>query len=250
MKDPAFPQDDDLVAPACRRTVDRLQLVLDGELEAVAIEADPHTSACAACRQRVAAARVVLSVLATAEPVDVPADLTDRILAAVKEDRFSRVRRRTFVVSAAAVAALAASLLFLMGYFAPPKQSPEFVRHPGLAPKWDPKPEIAPEPRPAPPPEVKPLRIGDELSKAGLALRESPRAITEPAAAAPEVFAKLTDAFAFPDGPMPDTQPARAALADFPEVARTGLEPLTGTAQKAFSRLMRDVGAVSVKPKS
>jgi hypothetical protein len=52
---------------------------------------------------------------------------------------------------------------------------------------------------------------------------------------------------------MPDPmnqalEPARKTLAELPSVARTGLEPITGTAEKAFHRFLRDLN--SVKPNS
>jgi hypothetical protein len=242
----------DFLPTACLSTVERLQLVLDGELEFVVIEADPHLGLCAACRQRIGAARLLFSIPATIDFAPPPIDLTDRILVAVQEDRYSRVRRRTFVVTTATLAALAASILLVLNFFMPkPDPRIEWTRNAPVVPAAPtPKPETAPEPRPIPTPEVGPLRIGEELTKAGLALRESPRVITEPAAAAPQVFTKLTNVLTFPDGPIPDAVPAHAALVDLPEAALTGLEPLTGTAQKAFSRLMRDVGGVSLKPKS
>ena len=57
------------VQAACVPTVERLQLTLDGELPASALESDPHLAACATCRQRIAAARLVLSPAARARAV-------------------------------------------------------------------------------------------------------------------------------------------------------------------------------------
>jgi hypothetical protein len=42
--------------------------------------------------------------------------------------------------------------------------------------------------------------------------------------------------------------PARKSLSEIPVAARAGLEPVTDTAEKAFTRFLRDVG--SVKPNS
>jgi hypothetical protein len=110
-----------------------------------------------------------------------------------------------------------------------------------------PAPELAPEPRPVTNP--KPLRIGDELSKAGLALREAPRPISESAAVAPLLLAKVSDALTKSSAPGADITTPTAALAEIPDAARTSLEPVTGTAQKAFTRLLRDVGGVQFTPK-
>ena len=50
----------------------------------------------------------------------------------------------------------------------------------------------------------------------------------------------------------PGFEPTRDALAELPDAARSGLEPVTSTTQKAFARLLRDVGGVQVstRPKS
>jgi len=237
---------EDLIPPVCWPTVDRLQLVLDGELEAIAIDNDPHVGVCVACRERVATARLVLSVLATPEPVAIPSGMTDRIVSAAREDRYSRIRKRSYVASFGVLAALVASVALMLWLEEPPP-GPVPLRNDMLV--RVPLPDIAPAPREVA--QAKPLRIGDELTKASIALREAPKAITEPASAAPDLFAKLSEAITRPIEPMPEeAEPARSTLAELPDVALTGLEPLTGTAQKAFSRLMRDVGAVNVKPKS
>src|SRR5262245_12390648 len=217
------------VPPACRPTVERLQLVLDGESPAAAIDADPHAAACAACRGRIAAAR----------EIPVPPGLTDAILSAVHEDRYARIRRRSYAWTIGIGVAVAASLL-LVGWLTRTPPQPlvplPFVPAPDTT-------HVAPEPRP--------VRIGDEFSKLGVALRGSSKPITEPAAAAPQMFGQLTDALTRPVAPAAEFEPARRSLAELPDAARAGLEPVTGTAQKAFSRLLRDVGAVQVnKPKS
>src|SRR5205809_603365 len=82
------------VPPECRATVERLQRALDGELNIGAVEGGAHATVCAACRERVRAARVLLSVLALPpEPVAVPAGFADRVLAAVAADRTAEPRR-------------------------------------------------------------------------------------------------------------------------------------------------------------
>lgn len=228
---------DNPVSPACLPTVDRLQLVLDGELNAAALHADPHSVVCAACRDRIAAARLLLSTLATPpEPVALPAERTDAILSAVRDDRQTRLRRRTYAVAVAACVALVAPVL-LMKWLQPAPSPPE-----------DDLPRISEVANVPPAPEPRPVRIGDELSKAGQALRGSSKPLTEPAAAAPGLLAKLTGTLTRPA--LPATQFDPGSLGELSEAARVGLEPVTGTAQKAFARLMRDVSGVSTKPKS
>jgi hypothetical protein len=103
-----------------------------------------------------------------------------------------------------------------------------------------------PDPQPAHPP----LRINDELTKAGQALWDTTRPLTEPAAAAPKMFASISLPFTRP-APAANFEPARKSLADIPDAARASFEPVTESAAKAFARLVRDVSAVQpVKPKS
>src|SRR5437763_757154 len=59
-----FPSDPDLTPPACEPTVARLQAVLDGDLPADALDADPHPAACPTCAERIRAARLMLAMLA------------------------------------------------------------------------------------------------------------------------------------------------------------------------------------------
>ena len=88
--------EDEPVPPECRTTVDRIQTALDGA-GTDALDADPHATACAACRERVRAARVLLCVLAMpSEPVAVPEGFADRVVEAMKTERYARIRRRSY----------------------------------------------------------------------------------------------------------------------------------------------------------
>lgn len=250
--EPAFDDEHEPVAPECRGTVEALQSLLDGAAPDT-LDADTHAGACPTCRERVRAARVLLSVLtAPEEPVPVPAGFTDRVMSGVWDSWRARRRARVRYASrVAAVFALAAAVLVAAFMIvAPQKPQPQFVQDtpaPGDAGRPEPVPaprEKAPEPRP--------IRINDEVAKAGQAFRAAPNPLADSVAAAPKLF----DAFATvlrnpvePIEPMGDMlEPARRSLAELPDAARAGLEPVTGTAQKAFDRLLRDVAAV--KPKS
>jgi hypothetical protein len=224
--------------------VERLQLVLDGELPAAALDADAHLTACAACRERITAARLVLSALAKPCETAVPPGLTDAILSAVREDRYARIRRRSYQWTTGVIVALAASIALLTWLLSPDPRPLEFDGpRPSDMTNKQPTPQVAPEPRP--------VRIGDEFSKMGQALRETSKPITEPVGAAPQIIVKLTDTLTRPIAPTPAFEPARKSLVELPDAARAGLEPITGTAQKAFSRFLRDVGSVQVsRPKS
>ena len=80
-------------------------------------------------------------------------------------------------------------------------------------------------------------------------MRDSSRTITEPATAGPKVFAALTDSLLKPPAaPLAlDLGPAGRSLADIPEAAKSGLEPVVGSVQKALDRLLRDVAAMQPK---
>ena len=230
--------------PECALIVDRLQLILDGVLPASALVADAHAASCDACRERIAAARLMLGVLATPTAPSIPSGLTDSILAAVREDRYSRIRRRSYAVSGGIAIAIAASVLLLAWFTSQPREPvrPEGPSHLVDQAHVRPNPSVAPEPRP--------VRLGDEFSRVGQALLDTPNPFAGPTAGGSGVLGKLTDSISLPAGP--GFEPTRDALAELPDAARSGLEPVTSTTQKAFARLLRDVGGVQVstRPKS
>src|SRR5262249_3038582 len=107
-------------------------------------------------------------------------------------------------------------------------------------------------PTPAPAPDPRPIRIGDEFAKTTQSILETPKPLTDSVAVAPKLFEAITNSFKLPDmAPDPmgaALEPARKSLTELPVVARSGLEPVTDTAEKAFKRFLTDVGAV--KPNS
>ena len=154
-----------------------------------------------------------------------------------------RTRRRTYAIAGGIAVALAASVL-LMSWLTKPQPEPIVPLGLRRAPEIAHVLPVTPEPRP--------VRIGEEFSKVGQTLLETSKPITDPAAKAPGIFAALTGALTRPATPANEFEPARRSLAELPEAARSGFEPVTATTQKAFSRLLRDVGAmqVSAKPQS
>ena len=239
----AIPEDDldgDL-PPQCRAAVDAIQRTLDGAPEPPGLVA--HALSCAACRERVRAARVLLSVLsAPAEPVAVPAGFADRVLASRQAERRAPTRGRAH--RAAAWLALAAAVLVGVWSLAGLTPTEEVV---AVVPRVAPAPEPAPEPAPAP----RPIHVGDAIASTGQAIRDVPNPLADSVAAAPRLFDALADSFKMPEpaDPMAHAlEPARRSLDSLPVAARSGLEPVTGTAEKAFNRFLRDVG--SVKPNS
>jgi hypothetical protein len=235
------PFEPDPVPPACEPTVERLQRVLDGELLAEALDTDPHAGSCPICRDRIRAARLLLTALAeSADPFPISVGLTDAILSGVRAGRRRIVRQRAaFAIGGLAVAATVVAVWWLGGPRpVEPTGQPDVVRT---------------QPVPPTPPARQPIRINDQIARAGEALRDSSRTITDPATSGPKVFASFTNALT----KLPvttvvgDLEPARRSLAEIPEAAKAGLEPVTESAQKAFNRLLKDVGSVSPgKPKS
>jgi hypothetical protein len=257
------PNDNEPVPPECRATVDLIQRALDGDAGPESLGADTHATACPSCRERVRAARALLSVLAAPrEPVAVPADFADRVLTALRADRQAHNRRRIFASVAKVVACAAIAAAVLIGAFVivnKPQDNPnpapfvppvEVAKQPETAP---PPREKPPAPAPAPAPEPRPIRVGDELAKAGQALLEAQKPLADSFAVAPKLFEAIPNPFKLPATPQPDPmatalEPARKSLTELPGAAKVGLEPLTGTAEKAFKRFLSDVGAV--KPNS
>jgi hypothetical protein len=94
----------------------------------------------------------------------------------------------------------------------------------------------------------RPIRIGDEIAKAEHTLLEMPKPLAESAAVAPKLLGAIGGALKLPDAPADPMaaalEPARKSLADLPHAAQAGLEPVAGTAEKAFKRFLSDVGAV------
>lgn len=231
----------------CRATVDRIQTALDGA-GTDALDTDPHAATCPACRERVRAARVLLSVLATpAQPVAVPAGFAERVVRAAQVDRQAQTRSRVYRTTAwlaLAAAVLVAAFAILYKPQEPSHDTPiETVKPLEVAPAPREKTPAAPEPRP--------LNIGNEFAKAGQAVLDAPKPLADSVAVAPKVFDALSSSFKLPAVADPmgaALDPARKSLTDLPVAAREGFEPVTDTAEKAFNRFLRDVG--SVKPNS
>ena len=246
--------DDEPVPPECRATVARIQGALDGAADTLA--ADPHTTACPACRERVAAARVLLSVLAVpSEPTAVPPGFADRVVKAMWADKHNRTRRGVY--KAIGYFALAAAVLFAAFAILESSRQPTWRPRPDLPALPQAKlPDIAPAPRekeqPPPAPEQRPIRFNDAVANTSQAIMDTPKPFAESVAVAPKVLDVLSSPFKLPAPPADPMatalEPARKSLAELPVAARAGLEPVTGTAEKAFARFLRDVG--SVKPNS
>jgi hypothetical protein len=224
------------ILPECGPTIERIQSVLDRVHPAAILTTDSHAEACFACRERVRAAQRMLALFEEPVVVAVSTRFTESVLAGIQTDRRSRFRRRAIGLVAGCAAAAAFAIVVWINQ---PKPA-EFV-------KQEPTPGPAEQPVPRPP-----IRVNAELAKAGEAIRETARGITEPAADTPRMVAALTETFLkTPTVAVSyDLGPAGKSLADIPEAARAGLEPVGNTAQKAFNRLLRDVASMQPKVKS
>lgn len=227
--------------PECAPTLARVQQALDGE--PIDWTADEHAARCPVCRERLRALAVLLGAFSeppAAEPV--PAGFADRVLAALQSER--PAPRRSFA-RYTAWAALAAALLVGV-YVAFGTNRPTGVPTP-------PKPNdlVRAEPETAPAPRERPVRVGDAVAQAGQSLLDAPKPLADSVAVAPKLFDALAGPIAWPAAkPMGADvlEPARQAVLELPTAARDALEPVTGTATKAYARFLRDLGAV--KPNS
>jgi hypothetical protein len=243
MNRPSHPELDDAdpVAPACRPTTDRIQRVLDGEA-AEGLDADPHSAVCPICRERIRAARLFLA--AVAERPAVRAGLTDSILATVRADRRARLRRRVFAAVGGLAVAATVALVVWLNRPTPPAATPAQhetveVPRPHAPPPQPPQP-LQPQPAPVQPTP----RLSDQVAQAGDAVFAVSRPILDPAT--PSAVVSVAHALARPPAQPNATNlgPAGKSLADIPEAAKTGFEPLTGSARKGYNRFVKDVGGI------
>jgi hypothetical protein len=227
--------------PECLPTLARIQRALDGDVAADLLTADEHAESCRSCCERLAAARLLAMGLTGTGSVAVPPWLSGAIIAGINEDRRARSRRRTFAM----VGGLAAAAAIVIAIWATSgREQGEMARQ---------EPAPAPDPSRPSDPEPRPIRVNDELAKASDALRDSSRVFAEPLESAPKILGGLTDTLFKPATltVSADLDPARQSLAEIPDAARAGLEPVTGSAQKALDRLLRDIsGMQPAKPKS
>jgi hypothetical protein len=246
-----FNSDGPVISPACAQTVALLQRVCDNELPSTALDSDTHFSICSDCRGRLAAARQVLAVLSSSSGALAPRpNLTDKIVEAILADRETssrtRYRRRVFAFSGGL--AVAATVLLVAWYLWPSganrgDREADVVRVPLTNSE-----SIGGSAQNASPTQPT-VRLGDEFYKAEQALLGSSKPITEPASVAPQVFVKLTDVLTRPAESRPEVEPVGISLLEIPDAARSGLQPVTSTTQKAFARLLHDMGAVQLSAK-
>ncbi len=234
---------DPTIAPACLPSLARLQLVLDGDASATSLDNDSHLHNCQDCRARLRAGQALAQFALHARTAVPEVRLTNRILAAVQADRQIRLRRQRLAITGA-IAAVVAGIGIWSPWSAAPPVAIDSPEPPQMVQRSESPPAAEPE-------QHQPFRIGAELAKAGEALRSPTRSASE-SPTMPNRLAQLAENLGRPAERLPALGAAPIALSELTDAARIGLEPVTGTAQKAFNRLLRDVGAINVttKPKS
>lgn len=219
------PEPDDAAPAECRPTLERLLRALDGGDPEAMLRDDAHLRGCRSCRERVHAASILTRALGASPRLDLN---VSTILAAIAVDHATIVRRR-WIAAGTAVAVAAGVLLAI--FFWPS------VPQPG-----QPLPLVRQRLPEAPPP-VEPPRIDRAIANAGAAIQGIGRNFTEPGLPSPSVFAPLTEALS--QSPLPpmavDLEPAATSLAELPEAALSGIEPVTESASRVFTRLLQDV---------
>jgi hypothetical protein len=214
----------------CSAFRDALQAYLDGETGVLAAECEAHRAACAACRAEFAAAVALRDYYHRRSEIPLPAELTDRLVAAVLTDKASVQRGRQFTRLMVTALAIAACLLLAMSI------GNRFWHTRAPTP-------IAPAPAPdsvAKDQKSNRMSVDESLASAGNALaslaRRSANAPIEPPKLIPE-----NSKFAL-NAPLPDAmEPAAQSLAEIRQGASSGFEPLGRTARRAFNLFLRDM---------
>ena len=226
----------------CADTDRRVRAVLDRDLPASALAGD-HARSCPECGRRIAEAYRFLRGLGDHvrhQDVRLPADFADRVVVATVRD--GRRRRTRRVAWQSAVAALAASVIAAVvigrAEWDPIERPVAHTRPTATATAPTTEPVRLAEARP-------PVRMTAELSGVGDALAALSRRTADGAFGPAQTLIPGDP----PDPPAP--RPESADLAGVPDAARSGLAPLTGSAERAFHLFMRDVGSVAqAKPSS
>lgn len=228
---------------ACADTERLIQAVFDRERPIAALQ-NEHGRVCADCRRQIQDAVWLLTALdqfAEARDVSLTVNFADRVVPLIQADQLS-VRRasrlRRIVTACTLAASIALAVVLVRERFVttlPVSGTPELA--------------VATAPSlPADPP----ILVSAELTAmrdtlANLTRRTAEEALAPAQSLLPD---SLTEP-AVPPVPLTPTADSVATLADVPEAARSGLEPLTGSAERAWNLFLRDVGLThSPKPKS
>lgn len=202
----------------CAGFLERLNRVLDGDAAQTSLIADEHVMACAVCRGRLAAARV-LTACPPVLPVPSPGFAIKAVNAALLAERQRSRTRIAFGVGFAALAASLALAFWLSG---------------------TPKPVT---------PDARPVMASHGVQKPLAEAREAiaslgTKAMDESIAPAANLFAVA------PEKPQPA---ASMVFSELPDAAKAGVQPLVNSPKRAINLFLRDVGGVATtsrKPNS
>ena len=246
-------------SPECLAFDKRLEQLLDRE-RSLDSEDLSHAQHCARCSHRWAETRLFLAALdqlRTDTDTEVPPGFTERVLAQVHRSRpAAREYRRS--VLAPALVAIAASLLLGVMLFRPWQDLvPPHVGKPTEMAAIPPASETTMPLASTTVRQDSPTRVVEPLDELraewGTVLsRFTRQSAVDALAPARSLIRSDTPAETGPTtGSGTEPMPGVEALTAVPDAARSGLEPLASTAQRAFQLFLRDVGQVAVpKPNS
>jgi hypothetical protein len=177
-----------------------------------------HASACGDCRRYATAAKL-LDDLTHAPKPEPSAGFTNRVVVAALRERRTRTYRRAGVGLAVAAGLVAAVVSARPQAGPPPAQAgPEFA-------------------------EVQPaVRVETRLADAGTALLAMTRRTADETVGPARSLMPTFDAPNFPPTVPPEAGSAVEALAEMPQAARAGFEPVTNSARRAVALFLRDTG--------
>jgi hypothetical protein len=205
--------------PECAAAVVLLHRRLDGEAVILPVDVAGHVAGCVHCRERFAAA----GRLSAASVPPVPADLADRILAAVLADARRRRLMRRAPFALAAVAAVIAVAVWL-------------GRPPSPTPSSRPVPELVHEPStPAPNPRQEFAEAGEAV--ASLTRRTAADAVGAGRHLIPDV----------PVPPWPELETAALPFEDAGQALAEGFEPVATSARRAARLFWRELPLTEAK---
>ena len=253
-------------SPECRAFEEKLEQLFDRDCLLTMFDAS-HTAICPRCSQRWHETRLVLAALQelrTESLTAIPDGFTDRVLARLPAPQLLDRKFAGFPPVVSRIIAIAAMLLLGVLLF---RASPDRDPSPPTIPVELAASNIVAEngfPPLSPPLRNHPTTLATSpLTDFRVEWRSVFSDFSQPSisaqqstSAAPAPFRSwtgsefMTGTFSVAAGP-PEAMAGIQALTSVPNSARAGLEPLAGATQRAFQRLLHDVGQVMpLKPNS
>ena len=219
--------------PDCAGHQESLNRFLDGDAGAFSRAETVHRVSCPTCQSEHLAARRLQLLLERRDPINLPGDARDRLVAIVMNDRPTPWVRRTLVarrvISVLAVAAcVTLALAFVVRWAERPRRDVLGPASPSA---------VALVPKPTP------VTLDGSLTDAGAAIasltRRTAEQTIEPAR---KLLASSADATRFNADPLPGTlEPATQSLSEIRQGAVAGFEPVTRSASRAVSMFLREL---------